>query len=135
MKVFAKILNVFLALLLLLTTSGVTLHKHYCMGELENIAVFQKAKSCIDKIKTDGQAMACAMKCCEDVEVEFKVTDLNKAVSGISLVPQWYLLAAITYLIIDFDLFSFVKAYSSCLNYKPPSIDPDVTVLIQSFLL
>lgn len=135
MKIFAKILNIFLALLLLLSTSGVTLHKHYCMGQLKNIAVFKEAKSCMDKMDMDENALACAMSCCEDVEEEFKVTDLNKAAFGFNLVPELHLVAVLTYLFIDLDLFSSVKRHSSYLNYKPPLIDPDITVLIQSFLL
>lgn len=134
MKVFAKILNVILAMLLLLSTSGVTLHKHYCMGELENIAVFQKAKSCLEKLGIDKEG-SCSMKCCEDVEEEFKVTNLNKVVSNINLIPQWQILAIFTYLSVDFDLLAIFKTNTSYLNYKPPLIDEDISVLIQSFLL
>ena len=130
MKFLAKILNVFLALLLLLSTSGVTLHKHYCMGRLKNIAVFQEAKSCITKM-----GMERAMDCCEDVEEELKVTDLNKVSFAFSLTPQLHLLAAFTYVFIDWDLFSNVSLHFPYVNYKPPLIDPDITVLVQSFLL
>ena len=87
------------------------------------------------KMDMDEEEMACAMSCCEDVEEEFKVTDLNKVVFGFNLVPELHLLAALTYLFIDFDFFSFVNTHSSYLNYKPPLIDPDITVLVQSFLL
>ena len=135
MKVFAQILNIFLALLLLLTTSGVTLHKHYCMGRLKNIAVFHEAKPCIEKADIDEKLKACAMHCCEDVEEELKVTELNKVVFGFDLTPSLHPLAVLTFLFIDFDLLSFVGTHSSYLNYKPPLIDPDITVLIQSFLL
>lgn len=130
MKFLAKILNIFLALLLLLSTSGVTLHKHYCMGRLKNIAVFQEAESCIAKM-----GMERAMDCCEDVKEELKVTDLNKVSFGFSLTPQLHLLAVIAYIFIDWDLFSNVNRHFPYVNYKPPLIDPDITVLVQSFLL
>ena len=87
------------------------------------------------KMYMDEAAKACGMDCCEDVEQEFKVTDLNKVAGGFNLVPQLHVVAVLTYLFIDFDLFPSVTTHSSYLNYKPPLIGPDITILIQSFLL
>ena len=41
-----KILHVSLAVLLVISTMGVTVEKHYCMGKLKSMAIFQQADNC-----------------------------------------------------------------------------------------
>ncbi|MDN5214585.1 hypothetical protein QQ020_21070 [Fulvivirgaceae bacterium BMA12] len=135
MKVFKKIANILLALLLLLTTSGITLNKHYCMGRLKSIAVFHKAESCMPEMAMEGDDKSCAKSCCEDVSEELKVTDLNKVTFGFDLSPTWHPFAVSHPLTVDFDFISLIISRSSYLNYKPPLIDLDIPTLVQSFLL
>lgn len=67
-----KIVNTLLALLLLMSTTGITLSQHYCMGRLKSAAIFTHAEHCSSNQERDP------MPCCQDVESELKVEDLSK---------------------------------------------------------
>ena len=125
-----KIVNVFLALLLLLSTMGVTMHKHYCMGRLKNVAFFHQAESCQNEMDMNS-----VMDCCNDTEEEFKVENLTKVVHEFDFSLNPGFTAVITYLLIDFDLRSSSITKALYQNYKPPLIDYDINILVQSFLL
>ena len=120
--------------LLLLASAGITLHKHYCMGRLKNVAVFEKAESCMAMMGMEKDE-DCPMDCCKDTSEEIKIDDLKKVSEQINLVPDLKVLAVVTYFLIDFDLVSRANHYTSYLNYKPPLIDQDIPVLVQSFLI
>jgi len=46
--VIKKISNIILAIILLVSTTGFTLSKHYCGGKLESVEVNAEAESCCD---------------------------------------------------------------------------------------
>lgn len=129
MKLIHQIANVLLALLLLVSTTGVTLHKHYCMGEVKDIAINHHAQSC-----TGNMDMEMEMGCCEDTIDLYKADDFQKANSVFELdilkVP-----AVLSYILIDLDLLSVSNHFAKYLNYKPPLIDLDIPILVQSFLI
>jgi len=116
MNNIGKIGYVVLSVLILWSTTGMTLHKHYCMGQLQEVTAYQKAKSCMEKM---GLEKPCPVGCCETtsefkpylstaVEVESFIYDVN--------VPD-------------------EPTYPRYLNYKPPLLDRDVPILVQSFLI
>ena len=89
MSLFRKIANIFLAVLLLVATTGVTLNKHYCMGRLKSVAVFVSANPC-------DNGMEDPMPCCKDTSEELKVDELTKASFDFKSTTDLYLLATIT---------------------------------------
>lgn len=46
---FNKVSHVFLSLVLFLSTTGLTIDKHYCGDSLVSVSLFGDAKSCCDK--------------------------------------------------------------------------------------
>ena len=62
---FRKIYHITLMLILLVATSGVSISKHYCHGELVSSNIFGKAHSCCDT----------GCKACDDKVTVQKVND------------------------------------------------------------
>ena len=122
-----------MAALLLTTSVGVTLHRHYCMGRLIDTSINHPAASCMSMM--DMGDASDAMGCCKDTVEEFKVDDLQKAHFDFNATPDLNLLAVVTYVLVDYKLFSTATTQKQFLNYKPPLIAQDVPVLVQSFLL
>lgn len=131
LKMIKKSFHIVLALLLLAATTGVTMHKHYCMGRLKSVVVFEKADSCMLSKGLKGKE--CPKACCEHEEQKFKVDNLNKASFEYQFAPKVHL-SVLTYLLVNFDLLAFAPSFKYQ-NYKPPLLAQDVPVLVQSFLL
>ncbi len=130
MHLAKNIANIALALLILASTTGVTLHKHYCMGHVKNIALMHEAVSCQNEVE-----MNMPDDCCKDTIEEFQVEELNKTAFNFDISPDLYLISALSYYLIDLDLESSLSTQTAFLNYKPPLIERDIPVTIQSFLL
>ena len=129
MILLRKIVNTFLAITLLIATTGVTLNKHYCMGRVKSVAVFHHAENCM------GNDLIDPMPCCEDVNQELKVDHLTKASFDFESSANFYQLAIITYFVLNSDLASVENDKPAFQNYAPPPPDRDIPVLIQSFLI
>ena len=133
MQLFKKIAHLFMALLLVVATMGVTMHKHYCMGRVKDVAYFEKSKHCAEMIGMEQED--CPMSCCKDTEQEFKVDDLSVTAFAFDLDTDFHLLNAFTYLLLDFNVLTVPAHQVAYQNYKPPLIEQDIPVLVQSFLL
>ncbi len=130
MKLLKNILHYALTLMLLIATTGVTLNKHYCMGRLKSVAVFHKAESCKTKFGWE-----CPKHCCDDQQEEYKVEDLSKVNHNYDFSPELQLISVIDYAVILDELYSEDTDKPQYLNYKPPLIDQNIPVQVQSFLL
>ena len=130
MKILKNILHYVLALMLLLATTGVTLNKHYCMGRLKSVSVFHEAESCMTKFGRE-----CPKHCCDDQQEEYKVEDLSKVNHNYDFSPELQLIALVEYTLILEELYSEDTDKPQYLNYKPPLIDQDIPVQVQSLLL
>jgi len=133
MKIFRAIANVFFAALILLSTTGVTLHKHYCMGSVKDVTVFENFRSCMAAMGFEEDE-ACPTGCCKDVSQELKVDNLAKTVFNFDSTPDWSLIPLVFYELFEVS-HSDLNSLSAYLNYKPPLIDRDIQVMVQSFLL
>ena len=122
-----------MALLLVVATMGVTMHKHYCMGRVQDVAYFQESKSCADLLGMDEEV--CPPNCCKDTHEEFKVDDLSATAFSFDLDTDFHLLHAFTYLLLDFNVLTAPTHQVAYQNYRPPLIEQDIPVLVQSFLL
>lgn len=125
MSFFRRIANTFLAVLLLVATTGVTLNKHYCLGRLQSVAVFVNANPC-------DTGMEDPMPCCEDTSEELKVDEMTKSSFDFKSTTDLYLIAAITYVLLE-DTYSSSYKQVKYYNYDPPIPDQDRQVLHQVF--
>ena len=118
---------ILLSVLIIGVSSGITLSKHYCGGALESISINKDADCCCDGegVKSD---------CCRNEVISFSTDQQFSPV-----VFDWKLdikrLCAC-------DLCDWFMAYEYAQttiltgkNYKPPSLNQDIPVLIQSFLI
>ncbi|MBK5279472.1 MAG: hypothetical protein JJE09_11485 [Bacteroidia bacterium] len=140
MSFIRSIASVFMASLVLIASVGVTVNLHVCGGNVQSIALYVKAKACkMEKPKTmfnGPMDHAKSNGCCEEESVILKGNETNAEVKTASeIVPSFNLIAVI--LPVLYSIFEFDTSITSVAiaHYKPPSIEYDVTVLIQSFLI
>ena len=138
MKKVRTIASVFLASLVLVASFGVTLNLHLCAGKVQSVALFIKAKPCKDVKKpchgTEHHSKRSG--CCEEKTIVLKGRETNALVTSTTQIkPSFNLIAVILpvlYSIIDVESLIATPRYA---HYKPPFIQRDITVLVQSFLI
>ena len=128
MQLVKNTITIFLAMLLLVATTGVTLSKHYCMGRLKSIAVFEQAGTCYEGETTQ-------MPCCEDVIQELKVKELAKTTFDFKFTPDLHTCTLATCLVLLHQATPSDVAGTVYVHYTPPLPDRDIPVLVQSFLI
>ncbi len=137
--------------LLLTTSTGFSLDIHYCQGKIKSIGLFGEASSCHETTeesscnkKTEGccKAKKTSTKdtrkdCCKNktVNIQFDA-DFTDAQTTPVIEPQnlqyttpLNVFYAYRY---NLDFLGSIVRYS---NYKPPLLDRDIPILVQSFLL
>lgn len=77
----------------------------------------------------------CPMNCCEDVTEAYKVDELARVSFKFNFDAQQSVLSVATLVPIDFDLIASSTHSLKYQHYKPPLIDRDISVLVQSFQL
>ncbi len=74
--------------------------------------------------------------CCEEESIVLKGKETNAEVQAVAqIIPSFNLIAVILpvlYTVVDLDVFSAATRYA---HYRPPLIERDITVLVQSFLI
>ena len=95
------------------------------MGRLKSVAVFVSANPC-DNGTEDP------MPCCKDTSEELKVDELTKASFDFKSATDLYLLATITYVLLE-DSYTSTDKEAQFYNYDPPLPDQDIRVLHQVF--
>ena len=120
-------------LLVLMGTTGFTLHKHYCLGKLKHITVFEEAKTCMSEMDMDKEP--CPMDCCDTTSEQLQVEDLQKAHYQFDFAPQLKLISLVDYL-----LTNEIGTLDESVTYHttpdpPPLIEHDIYISVQSFLL
>lgn len=122
-----KFLNICLIFLLLFSTSGVAISKHFCGEILQKIAFKGEEKSCCE-----GQEMP--EDCCKDEVSILKSENIKLSQSIINLDFTPYVL----YFLGEFIQLSEEDPHNNAFSYyfnAPPPIGEDLLILVQSFLL
>lgn len=128
-KRLKKIVNFILAINLLVATTGFTLHKHYCMGRVQSVAINESANPC-------GQSeMDDPMPCCEDVSEELKVDEITQVSFDFDSQPDLYELAIISWITFDLPNLRQSEDTPQFQYYSPPPPNIDVQVEHQVFLI
>jgi len=122
-----------MALLLVVATMGVTMHKHHCLGRVKDVSYFEKSQHCAEMMGMEQED--CPMSCCKDTKEEFKVEDVSVTKVYFDLDTDFHLIGIAVYVLLDLDLLSGETQLFAYRNYKPPLIEQDIPVLVQSFLL
>ena len=138
MNFFRPIATVCLASLVLMSSIGVTVNFHLCGGKVQSVALFTKAKPCVvtEKACHDTKPLSKKMGCCQEESILLKGKETNAEVqTAAQITPSFNLIAVILpvlYSLNEVDSFNATPRYA---YYKPPLIDRDITVFVQSFLI
>jgi len=132
-KALKSIFSALLALLVLVSATSFTIDKHLCMGRVQSVAILHDAAPCPMELMAEaGMGMD---GCCQDTQTKIQGNDLQlKTLKPVAIEYQSLWVATLEHVIETFDLKS-ASTYISHPLYKPPLIDQDVPVLIQSFLI
>jgi hypothetical protein len=133
--------------LILVSTNGLTIHQHFCSGQLVKAALFFKAEkckhetkpmTCCEKKAATNNLTSCGLnkseKCCDEKVVIVKVDDEAQPfyVNFQQKLPVFVAIIPIQNLIFQSSLEFFTPHY---FNYKPPLIvEDDIEVLGGAFL-
>lgn len=126
MKWFKSIGHVCLATALLVATTGVTLSKHYCLGRLQSVSVFEHAKGCAGTDEKDP------LPCCDFVNTELKVEEITQASFEFDSQTDYYQIAAITWILTD-AIVPPKRESNSIPFYDPPPPDLDIQSYFQVY--
>lgn len=139
MKIARSIASLTLAFLVLVSSTGVSVHMHVCGGEVQSVAIFSKAESCMkmEQKPCHGLSIQQMMKgCCEDKSVMVKGKETNAEVkTATEVAPVFQASAVILPVLCSINNVRSSDAYSFQRGYSPPLIEQDITILVQSFLI
>ena len=147
-----RILPLFLALTMLVGSVGVTVNRHFCMGELKSLTLFGRVQPCaMDAVRAkppcplhaaathtpaDHQEASAKKGCCDD-EVEFVSWDDDRQLSEITPLPPlaWIVPTPPATLFPARALHLRSAALRPFQNYRPPPLVIDVPSRWQVFRL
>ena len=104
------------------------------MGRVQSVAILHNAAPCPMEMMANTP-MTAMDGCCQDTQTIIEGNDLQvKNLKPVAIEYQSLWVASLEHVIETFDQESAIT-YPSHFSYKPPLIDQDVPVLIQSFLI
>lgn len=138
----------FLAATMIFATVGLSMDMHFCNGQLKNVNLLGDAQNCHDAVKTtshcakmqmDSQLESCTQpgvksdNCCDNktISVELEEDFVQSSINSVSFEQSAIILAyALTLLDVQSNALEIIPYQ----NYKPPLLDREIPLLLQSFL-
>ena len=144
---------IFLSVLMLFSTVGFSMDIHFCGGEIDNVAFYDKADEC-EMMKKGNQSdlPPCHQKaekkchsnsnkngisknsCCDNQTYLLQSLDDSETNNGFD-VANVDLTFVTVFILSNFNLFEVENSQSEYVDYTPPIVEQDVTVLHQVFLI
>lgn len=121
-----QLLHIAFSVMILVTTTGISVKKHYCLGKIRYTTLAILDNPCCDP----GEKMP--VDCCKDIIEHYQVDEDFQPVSVFEFTSLELEAPVFQELETQFTLSE--PSPSHYLTYRPPLIDQDVPVLIQSFL-
>ncbi len=128
-----------LALMVLVCSSSFTVNMHFCGGHVQSVSLIEDATPCPTEVQLPACHKKIAIKksgCCEDKHVAFEGKDFNTQVQDFSMLT-WQSINWVATLPIIMEVIQMNEslAFSNHIPYKPPIVERDIPVLVQSFLI
>lgn len=125
-----KFLVFILAVLYIGSSTGATIHMHYCMGKLVNLGLNSESKKC-PKCPSKEKSSSCSKECCKDLHKTVKLEkDQKLAEIGLKLID------APSYTLSSFNIPEHTSpALSSIPNAHPYIKGPPARLIVQSYIL
>jgi hypothetical protein len=139
MKFLKPIVSSLLALLVLVSSSSFMVNMHFCGGHVQSVSFIEDAAACPMEVQLPPCHKKMAVKksgCCEDKHVAFEGKDFNTQVQDFSML-SWQTINWVGSLpmIMEVIQVNEALAFSNHTPYKPPIVERDIPVLVQSFLI
>jgi hypothetical protein len=117
--------HIILSLVLLVSTMGMAVSKHYCKGSLESVAVFHEAKSCCDMDN-----------CCHDETQVYQVKE-DFSVPAVSSIPVLAELDILGHDLLAVGLLNAPETEDANLNFieAPPLLPIQKTLALKEVFL
>lgn len=130
---YQTILNILLTIMVLASSNGIAINKHYCGGQVKDIALFKQAKSCTESCHKSANEEKGS--CCNHEHTYIEGVDLKVLSAGAAhLLP----IASFADILLGFvqlqDVFIAEKIQLE-IHTRPPPLVRYLPVLFQSFLL
>ncbi|MBX2898927.1 MAG: hypothetical protein KF775_04730 [Cyclobacteriaceae bacterium] len=136
MQKIRSIASIGLAVWVLVAASSFTVHMHVCGGSVQSVSLFEKAKPCPMEANTAicHKDPAKRNSCCNDEQLTYEGQDfkLHELTECNTLQQPWVAAIPIVAYIVPAST-SFQSRSVSF--YKPPSVQHNIPVLLQSFLI
>ena len=137
-----RIISIFLALLLLSSSIGMTLSTHYCGGhEMESsfnigkdhldCGMMDMTKTCSEHSRNEQQVSGTA--CCANEFTTYNIEDAFNSTTSFSYLDHNFFVALV-YTTLSITI-NERTTYGSLISYASPPLFQDIPVLHQSFLL
>lgn len=132
---------------MLVSSSGMAIDMHYCMGRLQDVSVFGKAKSCMplefqNKCNTTTRGIQkstqytfkkAVRSCCHDTKINIDNSDDEFSTTQEITIPQHHVSVLVS-LVYVFFLPTYQSHSIPFYTYRPPPLCLDITILTQHFL-
>lgn len=135
MKVFRTISAVILAFLVLVSSTSFIVGMHFCMGEVQNVALFGHADGCQKERALPPCHKHMKPACCEDETVSHEATDLKASAGHVQIVAPAPVDIVQPLVLISEVIPAAEISRTQYYNYDPPLRSFDLTVSLQVFLI
>lgn len=136
-KGFQKIMSLFMALVVVLSTASFTINMHYCGDTLVDLGIFKQAKTCgmdMDGSTPTSNNTFSKKGCCTDKHITVKGQKELKTSFDTLTLHQKQFVAAFAYTYVN--LFETDKEQkASFLKYPPPRIVKPIYKLDETYLI
>jgi hypothetical protein len=139
MKVLKSIVSSLLALLVLVSSSSFMVNMHFCGGHMQSVSLIEEAAPCPMEVELPPCHKKVEIKksgCCEDKHVAFEGKDFSAKIQDFSL-HYWQAINWVASLPVIMEVVQVNESltFSNHTPYKPPLLERDIPVLIQTFLI
>jgi hypothetical protein len=135
MKVLRPISSIFLAILVLVSSTSFMVGFHFCMGEVENVALFSKAASCQKESSLPACHRHTEAPCCADQTFYHSGDDIKSSVGQTQVVALGQIDIEQPLVVISEIIPLAPTSRLPYFNYDPPLRSWDLTVEHHVFLI
>ncbi|HEX8060812.1 MAG TPA: hypothetical protein VF473_07740 [Cyclobacteriaceae bacterium] len=135
MNIVRRTSAILLLMLVLISSTSFMIGMHFCGGELQKVALFDKADGC----EQEKQLPPChrheAPACCQDSSIVHDGDEFQSAQTQFSTSPTFVFEMAQPPVVVSEIISLREVSTPRYFNYDPPLRAPDLTVTLQVFLI
>jgi len=135
-----RVTAILMALLIGMTSIGMTLNMHFCGGSLKSISLIQSSGSCCSAVtkscgNIDSVQESEGKKCCDNQSIEIQSDDnlIIDQVQVLSDINKFDVLITNNHVLDHLNIVAYDAADFE--HYRPPLVSKDIPILFESFLL